>query len=253
MKKITLLVLFLLSTAVFTAFAASYMDNEYQKLAREYTALSEKAFDEGRYDDAVKYSLLAEENAELSEIYIAEMLAKYQANTRITYAKNRIAYAKDILADFYYPMAFELGTKYLENATVAYSVEDWPAATFYAEETLLSLEGIKEIIPLPQYYIVTPWASSKDCYWNISGKSYIYNNPLLWENLYQANKEEMSDPSNPDLIHPAMKMLIPSLTGEFRKGVYSPSVEYDTYGEQGDMATKAKVGVYSYGGSIQQL
>ncbi len=232
MKKVLASILCLSVLGVFSLAAASYTDNPYQKLAREYKAKSESAFNEGEYDRAVEYSLLAEENAELSEEYVTEMLAKYEANTRIIYARNRVLYAKNLKADVNYPMAFEAGTKALDNAVIAYDLKNWATATLYAEECLAALEGIKEILPLPKYYVVTPWAKSKDCYWNISGKPYIYNNPLLWENLYQANKSSMPDPANPDLIHPGMKMLIPSLTGEFRDGVYSPSVKYDNYGKR---------------------
>lgn len=231
MKKTVLIVSCLFMLFALSLSAASYMDNPYQKLAREYKAKSEKAFNEGEYDRAVEYSLLAEENAELSEEYVTEMLAKYEANTRIIYARNRILYAKNLKADVNYPMAFEAGQKALDNAVMAYGMKNWATATLYAEECLAALAGIKEILPLPKYYVVTPWAKSKDCYWNISGKPYVYNNPLLWENLYQANKSSMPDPANPDLIHPGMKMLIPSLTGEFRDGVYSPSIKYDKYGK----------------------
>lgn len=241
MKKIIFLVLLVLTITLHSIAAQSYMDNPYQKLAREYTAMSEKAFDTGEYDSAVEYSLLAEKNAELSEMYIDEMLAKYEANTRIIYAKNRVLYAQKIKADVYYPMAFETGTKAVNNAVVAYGIENWATAAVYAEEAVAALEGIKEIIPLPKFYVVTPWASSKDCYWNISAQPHIYNNPLLWENLYQSNKDGMSDPNNPDLIHPGMKMLIPSLTGEIREGTYSPTVTYDTYGEQGDSVQEHRI------------
>ena len=229
MKKTVLIVLAVLAVCAVVVSAASYMDNPYQKLAREYKAKSEKAFDEGEYDAAVEYSALAEENADLSDEYVAEMLAKYEANSRIIYARNKLLYAKNLKADVYYPMAFGAAQKALDNALLAYELKNWGTATLYAEECINALEGIKEVKALPQYYIVTPWARSKDCYWNISGKPFIYNNPLLWENLYQANKSSMKDPANPDLIYPGMKMLIPSLTGEIREGVYSPSVKYDPY------------------------
>ncbi len=232
MKKILLITIALLCVGVSSLIAQSYANNEYARLARQYTAQSETAFDNGEYDLSVEYAVLAEENAELSELYISEMLAKYEANTRLIYARNRVVYARGIQAEVYYPMAFETGEKALENAELAYDIENWATATLYADEVLAALDGIKEIKPLPEYYVVTPWATSKDCYWNISGKSFVYNNPLLWENLYQANKDGMSDPNNPDLIHPGMKMQIPSLTGEIREGVYSPSVSYDTYGAQ---------------------
>ena len=111
MKKTILIVLCLLGAVAFSLSAASYADNQYQRLAKEYKAKSEKAFDEGDYDKAVEYSALAEENAELSDAYVAEMLAKYEANTRIMYARNRVLYAKNLKAETYYPMLLPRGKK----------------------------------------------------------------------------------------------------------------------------------------------
>ena len=54
---------------------------------------------------------------------------------------------------------------------------------------------------------------------------------IIWENLYQANKAAMPKPEDPNLIHPGMKMKIPSLTGEYRKGTYDPKKEYEAYGK----------------------
>ena len=56
----------------------------------------------------------------------------------------------------------------------------------------------------------------------------VYNATI---NLYQANKANMPKPEDPNLIHPGMKMKIPSLTGEYRKGTYDPKKSYSTYGE----------------------
>ena len=41
----------------------------------------------------------------------------------------------------------------------------------------------------------------------------------------------MPKPEDPNLIHPGMKMTIPSLTGEYRSGTYDPKKSYGTYGE----------------------
>ena len=42
----------------------------------------------------------------------------------------------------------------------------------------------------------------------------------------------MPKPENPNLILPGMKMNVPSLTGEYRKGTYDPKKEYEPYGGQ---------------------
>lgn len=211
-------------------FAVSYKNNTYQKLADEYTRKAEKALDAGEYDDAFEYSRLAEENAALSEAYIKSMMARKDAQDSITMAKNKIAWAEKIDAQNIFPMAYTAATENLANAETSFAAEDWLKANESAKLALAALDGVHEVTPLPSMYIVRPWAETKDCYWNISGRPYIYNNPLLWENLYQANKTKMPKPEDPNLILPGMKMDIPSLTGEYRKGTYDPKKEYDTYG-----------------------
>ncbi len=229
MKKI--LSLLIAAMLTLSAFAVSYKNNTYQKLADEYTKKAEIALDAGQYEDAVEYSKKAEENAELSKAYIQMMMAKKQAEDSIKLAKNQIAYAEKIDAPNTFPMAYTSAKENLESAENFYSEEDYPKATEYAKASLAALDGIREVTPLPEFYIVKPWAETKDCYWNISGRPYVYNNPLLWENLYQANKSAMPKPEDPNLIHPGMKMKIPSLTGEYRSGTYDPKKSYDAYGK----------------------
>ena len=228
MKKLVLILVILLVTLGFV-FGESYTNNEYQKKARELTALAQEAFDEGDYDKAIELTAQAEENAEKSQAYIQMMIAKADAEKQMTIAKNQQAWALRVRGDVNYPMAYSAGTKSLENGQIAFDKEDFVGASAYAIEAIQSFSSIEEVTPLPQFYIVKPWAENKDCYWNISGRSYVYNNPTLWENLYQANKSKMKDPANPDLIYPGMKMEIPSITGEYREGTYSPKAEYQTF------------------------
>ena len=229
MKKLVLIFMAVLMTA--SVFAVSYKNNTYQKLADEYTKKAEKAMDAGEYDDAIKYSEEAQKNAELSKAFVARMLAMGEAEDNIKLAKNRLAWAEKIDAPNTFPMAYTSAKDNLEKAESAFDGEDWEQANAYAKASLAALDGIREVTPLPEFYIVKPWAETKDCYWNISGRPYVYNNPLLWENLYQANKSSMPKPEDPNLIHPGMKMKIPSLTGEYRSGTYDPKKTYDTYGK----------------------
>ncbi len=214
-----------------SVFAISYKNNTYQKLADESAKKAEVALDAGQYDDAVDYSKKAEENAELSKAYIKMMMARQEAEDAIKLAKTQIAWAEQVDAPNTFPMAYTSATENLQNAETSFNAEDWAKATEYAKASMAALDGVKEVTPLPALYIVRPWAETKDCYWNISGRPYIYNNPLLWENLYQANKSKMPKPEDPNLIHPGMKMTIPSLTGEYRSGTYDPKKTYGTYGE----------------------
>jgi len=229
MKKLVTIVLAALMAA--SVFAASYKNNTYQKLADEYTKKAEKAMDAGEYDDAIAYSQEAQKNAELSKAFVARMMAMGEAEDNIKLAKNKLAWAEKIDAPNIFPMAYTAAKENLGYAESAFEDEEWGRANEYAKLSLAALEGVAEVTPLPAEYIVRPWAETKDCYWNISGRPYIYNNPLLWENLYQANKSKMPKPEDPNLILPGMKMSIPSLTGEYRNGTYDPKKEYDTYGK----------------------
>lgn len=217
--------IFLLSLA----FAVSYRNNTYQKLADEYTRKAQNALDAGEYVLAESYAQKAEENAELSQAFIKKMLAKSDADVAMKAASKKLDWAKKISADKNFPMAYTSAQKSFASAQESYNAEDYVTAASFAKQVLDALVDIKEITPLPKYYVVQPWADTKDCYWNISGRHYVYNNPLLWENLYQANKQNMPKPNDPNLIHPGMKMEIPSITGEYRDGVYSPSKKYDGY------------------------
>ena len=227
MKKVIVFAsLFLVGSFVF---AVSYKNNTYQKLADEYTRKAEHALDAGEYVLAEEYAAKAEENARLSEEFVKKMLAKSDCDTVMKQAAKKLEYAKSVNAERNFPMAYSSAQKSYASAQESYNNEDYAAATVFAKQVLEALADIKEITPLPEYYVVRPWAETKDCYWNISGRPYVYDNPLLWENLYQANKNNMPKPNDPNLILPGMKMKIPSITGEYREGVYNPSKKYAPY------------------------
>lgn len=227
MKKIISIASAILASSMI--FAISYKNNTYQKLADEYTKKAQYALDAGEYELSVEYSQKAEENAALSQAYIKNMMAKNSVDELMKKAKHRIDLAKKMNADKNFPMAFTAAQNSYAAAKDAYDKEDYASAEIYANKVLSELADVRDVTPLPKYYVVRPWEESKDCYWNISGRSYVYNNPLLWENLYQANKSKMPHPNDPNLIMPGMKMEIPSLTGEYREGVYNPNKKYEGY------------------------
>jgi hypothetical protein len=230
MKKLLIIAVFsILGSFIF---AASYTDNTYQKLADEYTKQAEDAMNAGQYDKSVELAQKAAENADLSKAYINMMIARKGADDEMKKAQSRIAWAESISADKNFPMAYSAAKDKYTSAGTAYGNEDYAAASDYAKQSVAALDGVHAVTPLPQFYIVRPWSETKDCFWNISGRPYVYNNPLLWENLYQANKTNIPHPDDPNLILPGMKMKIPSLTGENREGTYDPSKDYDPYSSQ---------------------
>jgi len=227
MKKFLSVVSMIFATSL--VFAASYKNNTYQKMADEYTRKAQNALDAGEYVLAEEYAAKAEENARLSEEFVKKMLAKSECDAVMKQAAKKLEYAKSVNAERNFPMAYSSAQKAYASAQESYGAEDYPTATAFARQVLEALADIKEITPLPEFYVVRPWAETRDCYWNISGRPYVYDNPLLWENLYQANKSSMPRPNDPNLILPGMKMKIPSITGEYREGVYNPSKKYDPY------------------------
>ncbi|MDR2795867.1 MAG: LysM peptidoglycan-binding domain-containing protein [Spirochaetaceae bacterium] len=80
--------------------------------------------------------------------------------------------------------------------------------------------------PLPAQYTVRAWDKYGDCFWNIAGHSWVYGDPHRWPLLYQANKDRIPNPKNPDLIEPGTVLDIPSLNGEERSGRWSPDAVY---------------------------
>ncbi|WP_297207179.1 hypothetical protein [uncultured Brachyspira sp.] len=88
-----------------------------------------------------------------------------------------------------------------------------------------------KVTVLPMYYVVVQRTPLTDALWRIAGYSYIYNDPIQWYRLYQANRNVLRDPNNPDLILPGQILTIPSMNGEERAGTYDPTLEYLTYDE----------------------
>lgn len=230
MKKIIITVL-LLVTSFSAVFSQSYMNNEYQMKARDYANKADKAFNLGEYDMAVEYSKLAEENAYKSEIYITDKVAQYEANSRMIFAKNRFLYAKNIDAQTNFPEEYVIAEENIASADLAYSMTNWETAKLFAETAIDALETVTEVGEYPMYYVVDEWSETKDCFWNISGNPAVYNNPWMWEKLYEANKSIMPDPNDPHLITPGMKLFIPTVGDEVRTGDYSNTKDYEPFGE----------------------
>lgn len=230
MRKVIvpLMLMFLCSGFAF-ALKFSYKNNRYQKLAEQYFAKAEKAFDAGEYVLAVDYAEKASENARLSEEFVNKNLSSKTAEDLLLRAKNRLDFAKSIHADENYPVAFSAAQDYYNQANWAFNKKDYASTASLAQKVLDTLAGIKGMNPLPKFYIVQPWEITRDCLWNISGRTYVYNNPWLWENLYEANKSILPEPENPNLILPGMKLEIPSISGEYRSGTYDPNKTYGTY------------------------
>ena len=231
MKKTAILctVFFLLGTALL--FAVSYDNNEYQRKSRAYSELAQRAYNEGDYDASIEYSRLAEENAQKSADYIQYMLARIEAEQAMNKARTRYTWAKNNQAEQNYPEAFQTATEALQAGHTAFENKDFDVAVVCAKKVLDALAVVtgdeSSFTTLPAQYRIRTWRGERDCLWNIAKDKAIYDNPYLWRKLYEANKEKLPDPNNPDWVEPGIILTIPSLRGEKRSGLYDPAVTYE--------------------------
>lgn len=206
--------------------AQSLVENSYYKRSLELKDLSAKAFEEGDYDAAADYAAQAQENATLSDKFVAKMVAMRAADDSIAAAKAKMAWADSIKAKDSWPTEYGAASAELDAAQAAYQGEDYEGAKAHADAVVAALAGVTETLPFPATYKVRLIPARRDCLWRIAEYPFIYNNPLKWPVIYEANKKTLRDPSNPNLIFPGQVLVIPSIAGETRAGAWDPSKTY---------------------------
>ncbi|HOK00288.1 MAG TPA: hypothetical protein PLW34_12090 [Termitinemataceae bacterium] len=196
------------------------LNNEYYRESLRYKKLAQEAFEYGDYDAAAQYAAESLKFAQQSNEYIALQLKIREVNTTLLQAKTRLDWAASIGADKTYPIQVSRARQSYDQALQAKEAEQWDEALRLAREAVQVLAEVQELAPLPAKYTVRPWATSRDCLWNIAGYSWVYGDPTKWKILYEANKKKFPQPDNPNLIHPGMVLDIPSIRGEYRTGVW---------------------------------
>lgn len=231
MKKTAILCTVFFVLGAVLLFAVSYDNNEYQRKSRAYSELARRAYSEGDYDASIEYSRLAEENAQKSADYIQYMLARVEAEQAMNRARTRYTWAKNNKAEEKYPEAFKTATEALQAGNTAFGNKDFDVAVVCAKKVLDALAVVtgdeSSFATLPAQYRIRTWRGERDCLWNIAKDKAIYDNPYLWRKLYEANKDKLPDPNNPDWVEPGIILTIPSLRGEKRSGMYDPAITYE--------------------------
>ena len=231
MKKTAILCTVFFVLGAVLLFAVSYDNNEYQRKSRAYSELARRAYSEGDYDASIEYSRLAEENAQKSADYIQYMLARVEAEQAMNRARTRYTWAKNNKAEEKYPEAFKTATEALQAGNTAFGNKDFDVAVVCAKKVLDALAVVtgdeSSFATLPAQYRIRTWRGERDCLWNIAKDKAIYDNPYQWRKLYEANKNKLPDPNNPDWVEPGIILTIPSLRGEKRDGMYDPAVTYE--------------------------
>jgi nucleoid-associated protein YgaU len=220
--------------------AQSLIDNQYYHKAQDLLAQSQQAFNKGDYDLSTDLANQAKEQLQKSNDYIAELTQYYRANSSLSVAKDRVAYAKSIDADVHYKDAYGKAVTDVADSKTALDAKDYQKSMDLSKEAIALLKDVAPVVAkkppeqpaqpatveLPEYYVVRLRLPLRDCFWRIAAYPFVYNDPWKWRLLYDANKDVLENPKNPNLIEVGMKFVIPALGDEKRSGDYDPSIEY---------------------------
>jgi hypothetical protein len=234
---------------------ADIRNNQFYLESIRLTRLAQETFDYGDYDASAEYAAEAVRYALLSDEYVALQLKIKETNDTIAAARTRLDWAVSVNARTRYPTEFGRAQNFYDTAISERSSEHWDNAIDAARRVMIALADVQSLpeatpvqapvqqapvqqVPvqqapaprtdnaLPAQYTVRPWATARDCFWNIAGRSWAYGDSSKWRLLYDANRSRLPEPNNPDLIHPGMVLDIPSIGSEARQGLWDQSKTY---------------------------
>ncbi|MDR2499821.1 MAG: hypothetical protein LBD37_01910 [Treponema sp.] len=230
------------------AIPAALRNNQYYQESLRFHKLAQETFEYGDYDASASYAEEASRYAQLSDDYVALQLRIKTAGDLLAEANTRLTWASGQKAPERYPQEYARAQAAYDEALTGMQHEEWDEAQDAAKQVLAALANVRALNAppaagsqpvqvvrntqttgggaLPAQYTVRSWVSSRDCLWNIAGRSWAYGDPFKWRILYNANKSRMPDPNDPDLINPGMILDIPSIQGELRSGMWSANTTY---------------------------
>jgi nucleoid-associated protein YgaU len=202
--------------------------NKYFLESLRLKSLANLAIDEGEYEQSETYSSESMRYAQLSDEYINEQLKRQNALKAISNAREHLAWAKSAQAPKYYPDEYERANEHFAAAVAAQTAEDWDGAlenALLVEQDLALVaapppegEIPKDLPKFPAKYTVRPWDEFGDCFWNIA--YWFYGDYYKWPVLYEANKEKLPDPNNPNLLEVGTIIDIPEIDEQVRIGMW---------------------------------
>lgn len=225
-KRITLL-LFTLGIALMLTLTAGAQnllkENKYYEEAQELKRQAEQAMENGEYDRATELSEEAQELMQQAESYAERMVRIYKARGWKNRAEDYMQWAEGIAAEDRYPEKWKNASDAFGEAERLFEDEKWEESISSSRKTISIIEEMEaRTASKPRYYVVREWAKTGDCFWNIAGYDFVYDDPWQWRKLYEANKNKLPEPDNPDLINPGTKLRIPSISNEPRRGTWQP-------------------------------
>ncbi len=247
-STITILALVVLGFVAAALPAQSLLDNEYYKKGQALKTQSDAALAAGDYDSATALAAEAEENFRKSDAYVEDMLGRYRANGWLQRANEQFAQAKAGGAEQRAKELYDDAAGDLEMAKAAFDGGTYDDSIEFSKRAIESLNAIPGVEPvvivepvepvepgtpaLPATYTVQLILERRDCLWRIAEYPFVYNDPWKWKVLYEANKDILIDPNNPNLIDVGQVLTIPSIAGEVREGDYDYQLEYPVFGAE---------------------
>lgn len=200
---------------------ASYPDQ--YKTAADHYASAQSSYEGEDYPTA--------SDEARNTVAAVDAIAAADAETAIAQAKTAIGNAEAISAPKNYPKEYGQAKTALGDAIAAYNSQDYGTASQRARAAIAALAAVKarDANTWPAVYVVRLIPERRDCLWRIAEYPFIYNNPLKWTVIYEANKKNFRDPGNPNLIFPGQKLQIPAIRGEQREGTYDPKQQYAAF------------------------
>jgi hypothetical protein len=204
-------------------------NNQFFQESLRLANLARLSYSDGDYDSSSSYAEESVRYAQLSDAFVARQLKIKQVNDAIAAAKERLDWALSVSAHTRYPREYGEARDYYSAALSYRAEEEWDEAIIEANKVIFALaavqgEGSRPV--LPAQYTVRTWSALRDCLWNIAGQSWVYGDPFQWRRLYNANRDKLPDPNNPNLIEPGMVLDIPSIRGEVRQGIWDATRSY---------------------------
>lgn len=234
-KIACLAVLSLLFTATAAFGQNSLYDNPNYRKSLDLQRSAKSAYDIGDYQkaeqdsrEAARLSTIARQEAEIQRL-------RWIANSWKNRAATFIAFGEKVNAPTRYPDIWPTAKEAYALAVSEFDAERYDPSTAASKKVVELLSGVvaeqkpsapvqrkaeKPVAKLPASYTVRLIPDARDCFWRIAAYPFVYGNPLLWKNLYEANKDKLQDPGNPDLIQPGLTITIPSVSGETREGTW---------------------------------
>uniref|UniRef100_A0A7C2K1R3 LysM peptidoglycan-binding domain-containing protein n=1 Tax=candidate division WOR-3 bacterium TaxID=2052148 RepID=A0A7C2K1R3_UNCW3 len=180
-------------------------------LRAEQKKLTEKEALQMLEECRAKVANLNEEISNLETKYNALINEESELDAKIAALQNEIAELKAEIAKYPSEYTVQKGDYLSKIAAQRYIYNNWKAwpRIYRANRDLIKDPNLIYpgwVLKIPRGIVTEIEVIPGDCLWKIAGFTWIYNNPRLWTNIYEANKDQIKDPN---LIYPKQVLKIP--------------------------------------------